>query len=426
MNLSKSMLTAIGILLLVISVFAVTSIIVNFYVAAALVVLLIIGIVYAGNRISYDLKKKISDNLFMIITGSLAILLIVFVIYILTYIFWQAKSHLTWEFIFSEPKEGLSEGGIFPAIVGTALLVIIMAVVGVPFGTLTAIYLTEYAKETSKIARIIRFAINTLSGVPAIVFGLFGLGFFIGTIGESIDTYNHNNKMGKFKTILEIPSGGFVKNDKVKLIELSEYLKKDDYAYWKEQLDQLELMTNSFGKDYAITKKEILKSFDDNARPQWGQPALIWAALTMALLTLPVVIVSVEEALRAVPKSLREASLALGATKLTTLIRVVIPSSITGILTGTILAVSRGAGEVAPILFTGAAYFLPDLPSGLNSQFMELGYHIYILTTQSTDVEATLPLQYATTFVLLMLTFALNFTAIFIRSSMRKKFGKMS
>jgi phosphate transport system permease protein len=145
----------------------------------------------------------------------------------------------------------------------------------------------------------------------------------------------------------------------------------------------------------------------------------------MALLTLPVVIVSVEEALKAVPYSLREASLALGATKFFTILKVVLPGSITGILTGTILAISRGAGEVAPILFTGAAYYLPELPKSLNSQFMELGYHIYILTTQSTNVEQTLPLQYATTFVLLVLTFALNFSAIFIRSKMRRRQGKM-
>jgi len=144
----------------------------------------------------------------------------------------------------------------------------------------------------------------------------------------------------------------------------------------------------------------------------------------MALLTLPVVIVSVEEAIRTVPKDLREASLALGATKFGTILRVVLPGSITGILTGGILAVSRGAGEVAPILFTGAAYYLPDLPNSLSSQFMELGYHIYVLTTQSTNVELTLPLQYATTLVLLLLTFLLNFSAIFLRSRVRAKLSR--
>jgi phosphate transport system permease protein len=141
----------------------------------------------------------------------------------------------------------------------------------------------------------------------------------------------------------------------------------------------------------------------------------------MALLTLPVVIVSVEEAVKAVPRELREASLALGATKWETIIRIVLPNSITGILTGGILAVSRGAGEVAPILFTGAAYFLPHLPSKLSDQFMELGYHVYIMSTQSTNVEATAGIQYATTLVLLLLTFVLNFSAIYLRYFMRKR-----
>jgi phosphate transport system permease protein len=143
--------------------------------------------------------------------------------------------------------------------------------------------------------------------------------------------------------------------------------------------------------------------------------------MTMALLTLPVVIVSVEEAIRAVPRELREASLALGATKWETIRKIVLPNSITGIFTGAILAVSRGAGEVAPILFTGAAYFLPHPPKALSDQFMELGYHIYIMSTQSTDVDATRGIQYATTLVLLALTFALNFSAIFIRYRIRKR-----
>jgi len=159
---------------------------------------------------------------------------------------------------------------------------------------------------------------------------------------------------------------------------------------------------------------------------RWGQPNILWASLTMALLTLPVVIVSVEEAIRSVPVELREASFALGATKWQTIRKVVLPNSITGILTGGILAVSRGAGEVAPILFTGAAYFLPHLPTSLSDQFMELGYHIYIMSTQSPDVEATRPIQFATTLVLLALTFALNFSAIFLRYRLRTIKSKFS
>ena len=259
-------------------------------------------------------------------------------------------STLTWEFLSTGPKQGMTEGGIYPAIIGTFLLVVIMSLAGVPIGTITAIYLSEYASQKSILARMIRFAVNTLAGVPAIVFGLFGLGFFIQFVGTGIDT---------------ILSGG--------------------------------------------------------AELKWGQPNILWASLTMALLTLPVVIVSVEEALKAVPRELREASLALGATKWETIRKVVLPNSITGILTGGILAVSRGAGEVAPILFTGAAYFLPHLPKALSDQFMELGYHIYIMSTQSPDVEATRGIQYATTLVLLVLTFALNFSAMFLRYKIRTR-----
>jgi phosphate transport system permease protein len=220
----------------------------------------------------------------------------------------------------------------------------------VPVGTITAVYLSEYASRRSLLARGIRFAVNTLSGVPAIVFGLFGLGFFVQFVGSGMDS---------------LLSGG--------------------------------------------------------GELRWGQPNILWASMTMALLTLPVVIVSVEEAIKAVPQELRAASLALGATKWQTIWKVVLPNSLTGILTGGILAVSRGAGEVAPILFTGAAYFLPHLPGGLSDQFMELGYHVYIMATQSTNVDATRGIQYATTLVLLLLTFMLNFTAIFLRARVRAR-----
>jgi phosphate transport system permease protein len=256
---------------------------------------------------------------------------------------------LTWAFLFSDPREGMTEGGILPAIVGTFFLVVIMSAMGVPVGTLTAIYLSEYVGHQSRLGRWIRFAVNTLAGIPAIVFGLFGLGFFIQFVGG--------------------------------------------------------------GMDRAFSGGNLV----------WGQPNILWASLTMALLTLPVVIVSVEEAIKTVPRELREASLALGATKFETIRKVVLPNSMTGILTGGILAVSRGAGEVAPILFTGAAYFLPRLPDSFNDQFMELGYHIYIMSTQSPNVEETRGIQYATTLVLLLLTFSLNFSAISLRYHMRKR-----
>jgi phosphate transport system permease protein len=230
-----------------------------------------------------------------------------------------------------------------------------MSIMAVPLGTVTAIFLSEYAKETSVFARVIRFAVNTLASIPSIVFGLFGLGFFVQFVGGGIDSVLHSDKMGVVHTL------------------------------------------------------------------EWAQPNILWASMTMALLTLPVVIVSVEEAIRTVPRDLRDASLALGATKLQTIWKIVLPGSFSGILTGMILAISRGAGEVAPILFTGAAFFLPQLPGAVTDQFMHLGYHIFILSTQSANVDKTIPLQYTTTLVLLGLTFTLNLTAVLLRSRVRNK-----
>ena len=259
--------------------------------------------------------------------------------------------HISWEFLSQAPRNNNTEGGIFPAIYGTTFLVLTMALLGVPVGTATALYLTEYAKQNSFFAKSVRFAVNTLAGVPSIVFGLFGVGFFVQFVGGGLD-----GLMGI-----------------------------------------------------------------DGSSAVFGHPALIWASATLSVLTLPVVIVSVEEALRAVPRELREASLALGATKWQTIWKIVLPNSLTGILTGSILAVGRGAGEVAPIIFVGAVYSLPELPTSVTDQFMHLGYHLFVLATQSPDVEAAAPQQYATTVVLLLLTFGLNFTATIIRSRIRKK-----
>jgi phosphate transport system permease protein len=292
-----------------------------------------------------NLKDKIVESL----TGISVLLIIFLIVSILAVVIVGGWPNLNWTFLSEFPKDGMTKGGIFPAIVGTAAMTLIMAVAAVPFGVITAIYLAEYANEKSVIARTIRFAVKTLAVVPSIIFGLFGLGFFIGFIGKNMDG---------------ILNGGELR---------------------------------------------------------WGQPNILWASLTMALLTLPVVIVSVEEAIRTIPKDMREASLALGATKWQTIRKIVIPGSVSGILTGTILAVSRGAGEVAPILFTGAAYFLSDLPHSLSDQFMSLGYHIYIMSTQSSNVDATLPIQFATTLVLLLLTFSLNGIAVTLRYRIRRR-----
>jgi phosphate transport system permease protein len=254
---------------------------------------------------------------------------------------------LSWSFLAEAPTEGMTAGGVFPAIFGTVALVFLMTIFVAPAGVFVAIYFSEYADRSSWFYYISRQAVNNLAGVPSIVFGLFGLGFFVQFVGKGIDqTFN----------------GGTL-------------------AY--------------------------------------GQPALIWAAFTMAVLTLPVVIVSVEEALQSVPRSYREASYALGSTKSQAVFRVVLPHAMPGVLTGSVLAVSRAAGEVAPILFVGAAYFLPHIPSRLNDQFMHLGYHVFIMSTQSPDVDATKPLLYSTVFVLLALTFMLNAVAVIIRARMR-------
>jgi phosphate transport system permease protein len=288
---------------------------------------------------------------FIALTGLAVVLIVGLLGVLLGNVVYHGWERLSWEFLFGAPRAGMTEGGIFPAIFGTALLVLLMTLFVVPLGVCVAIYFSEYADRESWFYRWTRQAVNNLAGVPSIVFGLFGLGFFVRFVGGSVDR-----------------------------------------AFYGGQLT-------------------------------YGQPALLWAALTMAVLTLPVVIVSVEEALRAVPQSYRDASLALGATRSQTIFRVVLPNALSGVLTGAILAVSRGAGEVAPILFVGAAYFLPHLPARLNDQFMELGYHIFILSTQSPDVEATKPMLYATVFVLLALTFLLNLTAIAIRTRLRLAAG---
>lgn len=297
------------------------------------------------------MKNRILGGSVYFLTAFMAFFVVAVTLLILIYITAGGSSTLSWEFLTASPREGMTGGGIFPAIVGTVLLVLLMSVAGVPVGTITAIYLTEYAKKNSIFTRMIRFAVNTLAGVPSIVFGLFGLGFFIQFIGSGMD------------------------------------------------------------KIFAAGGIDV----------RWGQPNLLWSSLTMALLTLPVVIVSVEEALRSVPNELREGSLAVGATKWQTIWKIVLPNSATGILTGVILAIGRGAGEVAPILFTGAAYYLPQLPGSLSDQFMNLGYHVYIMSTQSTDVEATKGIQFATVLVLLFVTFSLNFLAVFLRYKLRSR-----
>jgi len=255
-------------------------------------------------------------------------------------------------FFVEAPDASMVGGGIAPALVGTALVTLLMTVAGVPVGVATGIWLAEYAPRAGRfgprLAVLVRAAVANLAGVPSIVFGLFGLGFFVLFVGR--------------------------------------------------------------GLDHALAE----------GAPVWGRPGLLWASLTLAVLTLPVVIVTTEEAIRAVPDSLREAALGVGATRLDTVFRVVLPRAAPGIWTGVVLAIGRGAGEVAPILFTGAANYLPELPNDPRDMFMHLGYHVYALSTQSPDVDASRPTLFATVLVLLALAFLLNLVASVLRSRARR------
>lgn len=263
------------------------------------------------------------------------------------------------EFIAADPRESNTEGGIFPAIFGTVLMTMLMTIAVVPLGVLAALYLREYAKQGTIIS-ILRIAVNNLAGVPSIVFGLFGLGFFAYSIGGSID-----------------------------------------HAFFPERLPS----------------------------PTFGGGGLLWASLTLALLTVPVVIVATEEALAAVPTGIREGSIACGASKFQTVTRIVIPSAAPGIMTGAILAMARGAGEVAPLMITGVVKLAPKLPLDgqfpflhLERKFMHLGFHIYDVGFQSPNVEAAKPMVYATTLLLIVIVVLLNLAAILIRNRLRDKY----
>ena len=268
-----------------------------------------------------------------------------------------------WGVLTEEPREANTEGGIFPAIFGTVMMVLIMSVVVVPFGVLAAVYLKEYAKQ-GLLTRMIRIAVNNLAGVPSIVFGVFGLGFFVYAVGGSIDQ-----------------------------------------IFFSASLPN----------------------------PTFGTGGLLWASLTLALMTVPVVIVATEEGLSAVPREYREGSLGLGATKLESLIRVVLPCAMPGILTGLILAVSRATGEVAPLMLTGVVKLAPALPVDslfpyvhLDRKFMHLGFHIYDVGFQSPNVEAAKPMVYVTTLILVLVVLILNMTAIALRTRMRKRYAGSS
>jgi phosphate transport system permease protein len=271
--------------------------------------------------------------------------------------------HRAWYFLKEDPREANTEGGVFPAIFGTVVMTLVMSLFVTPFGVVAAIYLREYAKQ-GLLVRIVRISVNNLAGVPSIVFGVFGLAFFIYFVGSNIDQ-----------------------------------------AFFSEKLPT----------------------------PTFGTPGILWASLTLALLTLPVVIVATEEALSAVPRGVREAALACGASKWQTIQRVVLPASVPGILTGVILAMARGAGEVAPLMLVGVVKLAPSLPIDdiapfihAERKFMHLGFHIYDLGFQSPDAEAAKPFVYATALLLIIVVVTLNLAAIVIRNRIKKRFAVSS
>jgi phosphate transport system permease protein len=264
-----------------------------------------------------------------------------------------------WEFLVDDPRESNTEGGVFPAIFGTVMMVLLMSLFVTPLGILAALYLREYAKQGTFVS-LVRIAVNNLAGVPSIVFGVFGMGFFIYRIGGSIDR-----------------------------------------MFFPESLPT----------------------------PTFGTGGILWASLTLALMTVPVVIVATEEGLAAIPKNLREGSLALGATKWETTWRVILPALAPSILTGLILAMARAAGEVAPLMITGVVKLAPSLPLDgqfpylhMDRKFMHLGFHIYDVGFQSPNVDAARPMVFTTTLLLLVIVVTLNLTAIILRRRLRKKF----
>lgn len=279
--------------------------------------------------------KRFEEIIGFSMLGFSAIIVILILGTIIVNIISYGSNAISWEFISDFPRDGMTKGGILPAIVGTIFVTIITTLFSIPIGVSAAIYLSEYAKE-GMLTRIIRAAIRNLAGVPSIVYGLFGVAIFVQGLG--------------------------------------------------------------FGN------------------------SVLSSGLTLGLLTLPWIIATSEEALKAVPRSYREGSLALGATKWQSIRSNVLPYALPGILTGSILGLSRAAGETAPILFTGVVFYLPSLPDSVFDQFMALPYHLYILATQHHAIEQVRPLAYGTALVLITLVLIMNFTAIFIRFKLRKKF----
>ncbi|VAX39432.1 Phosphate transport system permease protein PstA (TC 3.A.1.7.1), partial [hydrothermal vent metagenome] len=340
-----------------------------------------------------------------------------------------------WEFLTDDPREANTEGGVFPVVFGTVLLTILLSIIVVPLGVLAALYLREYAKQ-GVVTSLLRIAVNNLAGVPSIVYGVFGLGFFCYTLGAYVDAGpGEATQLPVFRWWFLVAAGMAVV-----LIATAFGL----FALRKpgEPETQRNKVLRTLAATAWITAFGLLAAllvttpyfhgfFEARLPdPTFGKRGLLWASLTLALLTLPVVIVSTEEAIAAVQPSLREGSYGCGASKWQTIRRIVLPGAAPGILTGMILAMARGAGEVAPLMLVGALKWAPELPVSLEApflhldrSFMHLGFHIYDLGFQSPDSEAARPLVWASTLLLLAVVLLLNLVAITLRARIRKRMG---
>ena len=340
-----------------------------------------------------------------------------------------------WEYLSTFPREANTEGGVYPVIVGTVLLTLLLTIVVTPMGVIAALYLREYAKQ-GLVTSMIRIAVNNLAGVPSIVYGVFGLGFFCYTVGSYVDVGPSESTRlsvnGWWLTLVltgVMIIGGIAvrlwsKPDPGKIpTKMNITLQRVSWLIWGLSVIGLVMLVSGtpyFNGFFEARSKEGTSTF--------GARGLLWASLTLALLTLPVVIVATEEAIAAVPNSMREGSYGCGASKWQTLRRIVLPGALPGILTGAILAMARGAGEVAPLMLVGAVKLNQDLPIDSNApflhadrSFMHLGFHIYDLGFQSPDSQAARPLVWTTTLLFLSIVFALNLIAIVLRAKVRSK-----
>ncbi len=297
-----------------------------------------------------DLRKTYEFG-FKVITNLTALLVVTIIIFIIGLVAVKGATHMSWEFLTSNPTGDMEHGGIWPMIKGTAMLVMMMSMFTVPLGAVIAIYLNEVSQK-NWFYNMVMSSVRTLAAVPSIVYGLFGLAFFVNVVGGTLD--------------------------------------------W-------------------------LIGYEDHV---FRERCLLWAALTMGSLTLPTNVISVTEALKLVPEEQRHAGICLGYTRWEVIKWIVLPQAIGGMLTGLVLSISRGAGEVAPILFVGVAYFVPNFTGDPLDQFMELGYHIFVMATQSPNVDRAAPILYSTTLVLLMLTFTFNSIGQMIRWLHRRKMNR--